>query len=274
MSKCNNQDAFGKKVYKAIDELFVRAKNKCEFEYVCALLRIRAMEDRGWDPFEETLQLFNDMINLIRAPLRDSTRLRLGLLFYCHVTEVDAIYSIIENMLRIIEGKRVSIDPFWDLYKPRNKKKEITKTFNIQPLSKKEIVKHLIEHAANIKENDVSQVIKEIYNDDVRNSFYHSDYVIYEDEYRIRKAKSKLGGLATITIKISDLLETINNGIHYYEAFMNVYSKHIISYKEPKIVYGYISGEENDSEPIELLVDSKRGVYGFKTPPSKELLKR
>jgi hypothetical protein len=83
-----------------------------------------------------------------------------------------------------------------------------------------------------------------------------------------------LGGLATITIKISDLLETINNGIHYYEAFMNVYSKHIISYKEPKIVYGYISGEENDSEPIELLVDSKRGVYGFKTPPSKELLKR
>ena len=274
MSKNNYQDAFGEKVYKTIDELFVRAKNESEFEYVCALLRIRGIEDQGWDPLEETIQLFNDMINLIQAPLRDSTRLRIGLLAYCHITEVDAIYSIIENMLRIIEGKRASIDPFWDIYKPRNKKMEITKAFNIQPLSKKEVVKHLIKHASKIKENEVSEVIKEIYNDDVRNSFYHSDYIIYKDEYRIRKARSKLGGLGTITIKISDLLEIINNGIHYYEAFMNVYSKHITSYKETKIVYGHISGEENDPEPIELLVVSKKGVYGFKTPPRKELLER
>jgi len=274
MSKNNNQDTFGEKVSVTMDELFAKAKNKSEFEYVCALLRIRGFEDQGWDPLNETLELFNDMTNLIQAPLRDSTRLRICLLVYCHVTEVDAIYSIIENMLRIIEGERASTDPFWDLYKPRKKKKEISRTFNLQPLSKKRIVNRLIEHASKLKENEVSEIIKEMYNDDVRNSFYHSDYIIYKDEYRICNSKSDLGGLVASTIKISDLLVTINNGIHYYQAFMAVYSKHIISYKEPKIVCGHISGKENDPEPIELLVDSKKGVYGFKTPPSKELLEK
>lgn len=35
-------------------QLFNQARSADEFEYVCALLRIRGMEDEGWDPLEET----------------------------------------------------------------------------------------------------------------------------------------------------------------------------------------------------------------------------
>jgi hypothetical protein len=35
---------------RIFDDLFVRARQADEFEYACALLRVRGMEDFGWDP--------------------------------------------------------------------------------------------------------------------------------------------------------------------------------------------------------------------------------
>jgi hypothetical protein len=52
------------------DDLFTRAREADEFEYACALLRVRGMEDVGWDPLEETAALFNGIASLLQAPLR------------------------------------------------------------------------------------------------------------------------------------------------------------------------------------------------------------
>jgi hypothetical protein len=43
-----------------IDGLFAQAKAADEFEYACALLRVRGVEDYGWDPLVGTKQLFNE----------------------------------------------------------------------------------------------------------------------------------------------------------------------------------------------------------------------
>lgn len=40
---------------RIFDELFVRARDTDEFEYACALLRIRGLEDAGWDPLDADL---------------------------------------------------------------------------------------------------------------------------------------------------------------------------------------------------------------------------
>jgi hypothetical protein len=44
--------------------LFAVAKAKDEFEFACTLLRVRGMEDVGWDPFQETQQLVDDTMSL------------------------------------------------------------------------------------------------------------------------------------------------------------------------------------------------------------------
>jgi hypothetical protein len=103
---------------RIFDDLFGRAREIDEFEYACALLRVRGMEDFGWDPLEETAALFNDIGSLLEAPLTDYARVRLGLLLYSHLTEVDAIYQILANMIEITAGERYVMDPFHDLYRP------------------------------------------------------------------------------------------------------------------------------------------------------------
>jgi hypothetical protein len=60
--------------------LFETANATDEFEFPCTLMRVRGMEDLGWDPFVETDQLVTDLMTLLGAPLVAYTKVRLGLL--------------------------------------------------------------------------------------------------------------------------------------------------------------------------------------------------
>jgi hypothetical protein len=229
------------------------------------------MESAGWDPLSETQALIDDLLRLIETPLRDVTRIRLALLCYCHITEVDAIYGIIENLLRTVEGNRCSIEPFWDLYPKQDKAKPRSKLDNIRrPPLAVEVVRFVKDHANSIGQTDVATILDDMFNDKVRNSFYHSDYIIYGDEYRIRETRGQFGGVSSASIKISELTEIVNRGIQFYQAFMNTLLFNIRSYKTSKIVMGRIQGDDNPPVPIQLLVHPERGVYGFQSPPKEE----
>lgn len=56
---------------RIIDGLFSRAREVDEFEYASTLLRVRGMEDYGWDPLVETDALFENIVSLLHAPLND-----------------------------------------------------------------------------------------------------------------------------------------------------------------------------------------------------------
>lgn len=65
-------------ITEIIDALFNNAKDADEFEYACTLLRVRGVEDFGWDPLAESQSLFLDVATLLNAPLNDPAKLRLG----------------------------------------------------------------------------------------------------------------------------------------------------------------------------------------------------
>ncbi|KPK42896.1 MAG: hypothetical protein AMJ78_00610 [Omnitrophica WOR_2 bacterium SM23_29] len=242
-----------------LNKLFLKAKSKDEFEYICALLRIRGMESAGWDPFEETQHLFNDIVLLSQAPLKGDTQVRLLLFIYCHITEVDAIYCVLENMLRTIEGERCSIAPFRHLY---GRRKNI---LDSRPPSAKQVVQALQQHTQKLNEQELSDLLTWMFNDQVRNAFFHSDYTIFKDEFRSREANFRTNNVITKSMKINDLIELINRGLNFFQGFMSTYYEHRLSYKEPKIIYGRI-GANGGSEPVELLVSSNGGgVFGFKS---------
>ena len=102
-------------VRSRLDALFEAAKARDEFEFGCTLLRVRGMESAGWGPFVETSRLVDDLLTLSGAPLVGHTKVRLGLLFYSHLTEVSAIYDMLANLTLVIAGERYTMYPFLDL---------------------------------------------------------------------------------------------------------------------------------------------------------------
>ena len=110
-----------------LEDLFQKAKSTDEFEYCCTLLRIRGSESAGWDTLVESNTLIQQLISLTNIPLVDHLKLRLYIMIYCHATEINDFYNIIGNMLRIIDGKRFSIDCFMPILHSSNKKAKISR---------------------------------------------------------------------------------------------------------------------------------------------------
>ena len=221
---------------RIFEELFNRAREADEFEYASALLRIRGMEDAGWDPLEETAALFKDIASLLEAPLTDYARIRLGLLLYSHLTEVDAIYEILANMVEVTAGERCVIGPFHDLYTPPGRPR-----YEQYPPSAKRVVARLKERALARGLQELSDLLDWFFNDAVRNAFFHSDYVLYRDEFRSREAWFvDRDGRPSRSMQLEDIVELVNRGIAFYQAFMEVYGKHRLSYREDKQVRGRI----------------------------------
>jgi hypothetical protein len=244
---------------RIFDDLFNRARNTDEFEYASALLRIRGVEDAGWDPLEETRDLFYDIASLLEAPLKEYARLRLGLLLYSHLTEVDAIYQILANMIEITGGERCVIDPFHDMYRPAGRPR-----YEQIPPSAKRVVERGKERAKERGIDEVVELLDWFFNDAVRNAFFHSDYVLYEDEFRSREAWFvDKDGARSRSIKIPEIVELINCSMTFYQSFIAVYVKHRRSYQKDKQVRGRI-GARGAVEDVTLLAHEEHGLYGFR----------
>src|ERR1700739_4852049 len=78
------------------------------FEFVCTLVRAGGLELGGFDPWYESKAIIDDKRSLCerdlppeRFPEPLKTRIRLALLAYCTLTEMDLPYVIIANLLRL-----------------------------------------------------------------------------------------------------------------------------------------------------------------------------
>lgn len=246
-----------------LEAVFQAAKAADEFEYVCAMLRIRGMEDPGWDRLEETDTLVSEIMSLAQTPLLPHTRLRLGLLTYCHVVEADPIYEVLENMLRAIQGERCSIDPFQDLHRVRKPATPTAFAESIPP-SAKLVVQRLSAHARTVGHDSLAHLLEQMFNDGIRNAFFHSDYVLYKDEFRSREAV--FGPDRRHRLPIDEVVEILNRGLGFYKAFMDTWRAHRLSYKEPKVVEARIRAD-GGRMPVTLIVEPPHGVLGFSGPP-------
>lgn len=113
--------------YKAyLWDLFHRAQEKGGFDFVLTLLRFDGMSIGHWDPMVEAREALSDLSEMIRQAAQDQDKTkrvyRLGLLVYCHATEMSAPYGILYNVLNCAQGKSYEMSPFADLVRPKNKK--------------------------------------------------------------------------------------------------------------------------------------------------------
>lgn len=201
------------KYLNLIFPVFKQAKEKSEFEFICTLIAFRGLQDPGWDPFENTIEIF-EKINSVKTP-DEISKINLYIWVYGHIIEASEPYEMLANLLRIIDGQRYSTTNFPDKDRGRHKVPQF-------PAAKIDALTTLAEK---VNMQDCLIPINEIYDRELRNGIFHSDYSIYAGGLRIQKGYRELTRAETHTL--------INKSLGYFEAFKYLFNKSVSDYKEP-----------------------------------------
>ena len=248
-----------------LDGVFNRAKAKDEFEYVCALIGMDGLLYRV-NVLGETWHVFRDISALMDAPLKDETRLRLGLLLYCHLMEAKPLYGVLENMLLAVEGKRCAMSPFGPLFQ-RTKKSRGKLMPEFIPPSAKQVIRFVVEHARKHDEGDLATLLETVFDDGLRNAFFHADYAIVGDELHSRHSWFEVENERRQVLKIHEVARTIRNAMAFYAAFEHVYVEHRLSYKEERRTRGRWAADGSEMDMYIYVDPNGGGLVGIGNLP-------
>ena len=203
------------------------------FEFVCALVRAGGLELGGFDPWYESQAIIDDTRNLSQLDLPSDqfpepmkTRIRLALLAYCTLTEMDLPYVLLANLLRLRIGEKYHLEPFHGLEQKRPPKKGQAFGKVIPPTPSQKI-KRITGLAKKANMEPVGKALEENHDAVLRNAVYHSDYVLHEDSMFIRKDSrfSKREGYYTPRIGLDELDEVITSAFAFFSALFALYER-------------------------------------------------
>lgn len=207
------------KYLNALDPFFARAKEKCEFEFIFSLLRVRGLAGPGWDTLRNLAEVYKsfDKINKL---LRDDnvTPTHFSLFLYGLTIEASEPYELLSNLINVIEDKRYNPMSHFPDYSDGHGK--------MRSMSPADKITQIKSRAKKVKLN--LQIFDEFFDNKLRNSVFHSDYAVYNNEIRLMNP--------AVVYSRDDWHKLINCAIAYYEALMTLYKYHIGQYAEPKLV--------------------------------------
>jgi hypothetical protein len=139
---------------------------------------------------------------------------------------MDLPYSLVANLLRLRLGKKYDMDPFRDLARvvPKKKMHLFGKIIPPSPGAKILRIKQLAE-AAHLPE--VGRTVESIYDNEIRNAVYHSDYTLTDREFRIVAGTrlSKKKNCFTPVVEIDELNELFIDAFAFYSALFALYER-------------------------------------------------
>ena len=240
------------------------------FELACVLVRAGGLELGGFDPWYESKAIIDDIRNLSQLDLPPErfpdplkTRIRLALLAYCTLTEMDLPYVIIANLLRLRNGEKYDIEPFHDLARKRPPKKGPA-LGRVIPSTPSQKIRRISELAKKANMEDVSNALEENYDAVLRNAVYHSDYVLHDDSLIIRKASrlSKKEGYYTPRIGLEELDEVIMSAFACFSALFSLYERCRRSFGDFKCAFLPYDGHYKGI--LQFLFDADGVLIGFR----------
>ncbi len=243
------------------DKAFTAASDKCEAEFVKALLRVWSMQDAGWDPYETTLRAVPAMVrlhDLIPSDDKDyETSRHLALWTYGHVIEASEPPAMLADMLHIADGGWFMPLRFADVPMRKPKPDENEADVPKRPMRfLDEKLPVLEELAANVGMPDVLDPIREVWDRDLRNAVFHADYTIHGSEVRI-PAKGK-------TYTHDEFQALINRALAYHESLAMLRESYLRGYAEPTVVALHPDHVTHPNEMAVVMVREGHGAIGLK----------
>jgi len=244
-------DAFLRSISKELQRLLHIAKTANEFEFVNVLLGFNGMGDqRALTHLHESRSYIEDMKERYANEQNLHSKVRLGLHLYCHIFEMNELYSILGNLTRIASSQKLRYIP--DLY--TQTEPHLTPSDKLARISDMAPYSHM---------QPLLNLIYEMYKNDLRNSFAHSSYSLFGENYHIIKGKGvKFGNDIRNTLSIKDhIIPLVHNTLGFITEFFKLIDDHKKSYIENKMVTAHMPEEQS----VLILGDRKKGLIGFHT---------
>lgn len=244
--------------FNSLDPLFVKAKEKSDFEFILTLLNTQGTRDVGWDSFETTQDIF-ETFNRLKTKVRyNDEQLHLFLVLQGLILEASYPYDLLYNLLRIISGNRYSAFCFPNI--------KLGKSGKTRPMFVSEKIDKIQVLAGKLGLKENTKLLKELFDRELRNAIFHSDYCLYDEELRIPES--------TRVYQISKLMKQINKTLAYYETFIKLVKIHRASYKETIVIDTHPDFSKDPDEKAVVMVRKGTGVIGVKDNWTREQIKQ
>lgn len=234
--------------FNALDPLFSKAQEASDFEFILTLLNIQGMHDPGWDSFETTQDIFDTFQKLQTKIKYNNEQLHLFLVLYGLILEASYPYDLVFNLLRIISGERYSAYCFPDI--------KMGKSGKTRPMFASEKINKTQELATKIGLKSNIKPLEDIFDRELRNAIFHSDYCLYDDELRIPRSSR--------VYKVNDVMKILNKTLAYYEVFIRLVKMYRASYEKPEVIAVHPDFSKDPEERALVMVRKGTGVIGIK----------
>jgi hypothetical protein len=245
----NEQEVYREEYKHYLMGLFSDAWKNDPLSFIYTLLRVTGVHYGHWDPYVEMLRAFDDYNSILNFANTQggNTSLRIALLMYCQSIEMSAVHEVLANLLRCKGGRQFVVRPFIDLQKSKGK----NVPFTYIPPSANSKIKRLKQMALEVNDNNFKDIIDSFYDDQVRNSFVHSDYCLTDSEYRWTE------GGPPASKSLDYISEIITRSFAFYEALFQTWGSWLQWFKKhPRYI------KLPQYEVLELITN-ENGLYGF-----------
>jgi hypothetical protein len=221
---------------------------------------VRGLQDAGWDPYETSLEAISQMRAIHQKIAIDETiesfyaARHLRLWIYGHIVEASEPYEMLANLIAISQGETFNTTRF----PPRNGRPQSPGT-KIDQLEQ-------AARAANLL--NVVSPLREVWDRDLRNAIFHSDYSLHGGEVRFRK-----DGRPT-KYEHDEILTLVNHALAYFDALRFLHSHYIGGYPKPKTIPVHPLNAGPPNERAIVMVREGHGAIGLKDAWTPEDLNR
>ena len=159
----NNYSEFVKEYQEIFQPLFEKALEVSEFNLIMSLLAFRGMSDDGWNPYENTEDIF-EKIYKNQKKFSGSLQFNMHLWLYLHLIECSEHYELVANLINTTKGKDYVIANH------RNR--------NFVNLKVEQKISRLKSIARGTDFTNVAEPFEKTFNARLRNAIGHADYAI------------------------------------------------------------------------------------------------
>ena len=176
----------------------------------------------------------------------------LGLWIYGHIVEASEPYELLVNLLEVARGRHYA----WNRNFPAKK--------SGAPQSPGEKIPRIEELGIAAKLPNVAIPLKEVWDRELRNAVFHSDYIIYGPEVRILNPSR--------TLSEDEVLTLVNRAVAYHSALATIFELFIKDYEEPTTIPTSPHFRGDPDLRWRTIIREGHGVAGVKDAWSREQL--
>lgn len=243
----NNYSSFVEEYMAVFEPLFRKAFEVSEFNVIMTILAMRGVSDDGWEPFENTQAVFEEIYRQQRK-FRGTLGFNINLWTYLHLIESSEHYEIIANLVNTVKGK--------DYVIANHKNKKFANLKVEQKIGRLKSVVRRTDF------ENVYQPFEAAFDGRLRNAIGHGDYAI-KSSGRVGVTIVDDSGYPTI-YELQKVNDFINRAVALHVVIRSLIKHYRSYYKESVVIKSSPTFGRGTAIDVTLIVRKKYGVIGFR----------